>query len=192
MANLKPKRNHQPLGDTSMRIRMSIVVAILLMPACNLMAADQSMDGYWWEELNASFKLGWVTGFTKAMDQAGIVQTARCASEVPMYAKQYPGVDPKAIFQKLCASDDTDYDGITMGQFVAGIDAFYSDYRNKQLNVSSAIQYARDSVKGKPAQDLDAEVTLWRRCTAAYKSHPLPRSPQDIEIITKACTPDAK
>jgi len=174
-----------------MRTRITIV-AVLLVSACNLLAADQSMDGYWWEKLDASFKLGWVSGYAKAMDQAGIMQTARCASDLPMYAKEYPGVDPKVVFQKLCLSDTSDYDGITMGQFVAGIDAFYKDYRNKQLEVGYAIQYARDSIKGKSTQDLDAQVTVWRRCTAADKSHPLPRSPEDVDIISKACAVDAK
>lgn len=93
----------------------------------------------------------------------------------------------------MCLSDTQfDYDGITMGQFVDGIDAFYKDYRNKQLEVSWAVEYARDAIKGKPAQELEAEVALWRRCSAADKSHPMPRSPQDAAAISKACAPDAK
>jgi hypothetical protein len=175
-----------------MRTRITIVVAVLLVSVCSLRAADQSMDGYWWEKMDASFKLGWVSGYAKAMDLAGTLQIAKCASEVPLYAKEYPNVDPKVIFQKLCVSNDTDYDGITMGQFVAGIDAFYRDYRNKQLDVGYAIQYARDSIRGKPAQDLDAQVASWRRCTAADKSHPLPRSPEDVDVISKACAVDSK
>jgi hypothetical protein len=146
------------------------------------------MDGYQWDKLDASFKLGWVTGYTKAMDLAAIIQMSRCASEMPMYTKEYPNTVPKVIMQKLCLSDTKfDYDGITMGQFVAGMDAFYRDYRNKQLEVGNAIEYARDSIRGKPAQDLDAEVTSWRRCTAAFNSHSVPRSSEDMEIIKKAC-----
>jgi hypothetical protein len=184
------KMGHQVFGDTPVRTRITIV-AVLLVSASKLLAADQSMDGYWWEKLDVSFKLGWVSGYTKAMDQAAMTQTMRCASDMPIYAKEYPGVDSKVIFQKLCLSD-SDYDGITMGQFVEGIDAFYKDYRNRQLEVGYAIQYARDSIKGKPTQDLDAQVALWRRCTAADKSHPLPRSPEDVNIISKACAADAK
>ena len=177
-----------------MRTRISIVVTVLLVSACNLLAADQSLDGYWWEKLDASFKLGWVSGYTKAMDLAGTLQLGRCASEMPMYAKEYPNTDQKVIMEKLCLNqnDNLNYDGITMGQFVAGIDAFYMDYRNKQLEVTSAIEYARDSIRGKPAQDLDAEVTSWRRCAAAFNSHPVPRRSEDMEIIKKACAVDAK
>lgn len=176
-----------------MHTRTTIVVAVLLVSACNLLAADQSLDGYWWEKRDASFKLGWVSGYVKAMDLAGMIQMAKCASEIPMYAKQFPNVDAKVIMQKMCLSDTQfDYGDITMGQFVAGIDAFYSDYRNKQLDVGYAIQYARDSIRGKSTQDLDAEVASWRRCTAADESHPLPRSPEDVDIINKACAVDSK
>jgi hypothetical protein len=172
-----------------MHTRITIVVAVLLVSASNLVAADQSSDGYWWERWDGSFKLGWVSGYVKAMDLAGSIQLAKCASEIPMYTKEFPKADPKVIMEKLCLNpnDNLNYDGITMGQFVAGIDAFYRDYRNKQLEVTSAIEYARDSIRGKSAQDLDAEVTEWRRCTAADKSHPLPRSAEDMKIISAAC-----
>jgi hypothetical protein len=176
-----------------MRTRITIVIAVFLVSACKLLAADQSTDGYWWEKWDASFKVGWVSGYVKAMDLAGVIQMAQCASEIPMYAKEYPNVDPRVIMQKMCLSDKQfDYESITMGQFVAGIDAFYRDYRNKQLDVGSAIQYARDSIRGKPTQDLDAQVASWRRCAAADKSHPLPRSPEDVDIISKACAVDSK
>ena len=155
-------------------------------------ATDNSnMDGYSWEKLNASFKLGWVSGYAKAMDLAGSIQMSTCASNMPLYVKEFPNTDPKIIMQKMCLSDKTfDYDGVAMGQFVDGMDAFYKDYRNKQLEVGWAIQYARDSIKGRPAQELDSEVALWRRCSAADKSHPMPRSDADAAIISKACTPD--
>ncbi|MGD1064592.1 MAG: hypothetical protein ABR860_15140 [Terracidiphilus sp.] len=168
-------------------------VGALLVPSTSLAADKTNLDGYWWEKMDASFKLGWVSGYAQAMDLAGSIQMATCASNMPLYVKEYPNTDPKVILQKMCLSDTQfDYDGISMGQFVDGVDAFYKDYRNKQLEVGLAIQYARDSIKGKPAQDLDAEVTLWRRCSAADKSHPMPRSPEDAALITKACTPDAK
>jgi hypothetical protein len=108
-----------------------------------------------------------------------------------MYAKQFPNIYPKVILQKMCLSDNQfDYDSISMGQFVDGMNIFYKDCRNKQLEAGLAIQYTRDSIKGKPAQELETEVTMWRRCAAADKSHPMPRSDADAAIISKACTPD--
>jgi hypothetical protein len=63
------------------------------------------------------------------------------------------------------------------------MDTFFKDYRNKQLEVVWAIEYVRDSIKGGPAQELDSQVTVWRRCSAATKTG-------DTAQITKACTPD--
>jgi hypothetical protein len=172
-----------------MKYLLVFVAAVALIAPNAPSAAD--MDGYWWEKLDGSFKLGWVSGYAKAMDLAGTIQMSTCASNLPLYVKEFPNTDPKVILQKICLSDTQfDYDSISMGQFVSGMDAFYKDYRNKQLEVSWAIQYARDAIKGKPAQELDAEVALWRRCSAADKSHPMPRSSEDAAQISKACTPD--
>ena len=178
----------------SMESFLVFVAAVTLLAPNTTSAADKTdLDGYWWAKLDSSFKLGWVSGYAKAMDLAGTIQASTCASNLPLYAKEFPNADPKVILQRMCLSDTQfDYDAIAMGQFVDGMDAFYGDYRNKQLEVGWAIQYARDSIKGRPAQDLDAEVVLWRRCSAAIKSHPMPRSSEDAALISKACTPDAK
>jgi hypothetical protein len=169
-----------------------VALVVLVVPNSPLAADKTDLDGYWWEKLDASFKLGWVSGYAKAMDLAGTIQMSTCASSMPMYVKEFPSTDPKVILQKMCLSDTQfNYGSISMGQFVEGMNAFYKDYRNKHLEVGWAIQYSRDSIKGKPAQELDAEVTLWRRCSAADKSHPMPRSSEDAAQISKACTPDS-
>ena len=177
-----------------MKSLLVLVAAVaLLLPNAQLAADKTDLDGYWWEKLDTSFKLGWVSGYAKAMDLAATIQMSTCASNMPLYAKEFPNTDPKVILQKMCLSDTQfDYDVIPMGQLVDGMDAFYKDYRNKQLGVGWAIQYARDSIKGKPAQELDAEIALWRRCSAADKSHPMPRSSEDAALISKACKPDAQ
>jgi hypothetical protein len=64
------------------------------------------------------------------------------------------------------------------------MDSFYRDYRNKQISVGWAIGYVRDEIKGKPAGELEAEVTMWRRCSAAYEAG-------DTEQMKKTCTPEA-
>lgn len=159
-----------------------VVTFLLSVPF--LLAADRpEQDGYWWASMTPAFKLGWVSGYAQAMDMAGIYAMGRCAAELPMYSEKYPAVDSKQLWQTLCSTDEFDYDGITMGQFVEGIDAFYKDYRNKQLSVTQAIEYARDEIKGKPAKDLETKLTQWRQCNAAYKSG-------DTEQMKKACSPE--
>lgn len=164
--------------------RFFAVTATLMLCSCALAAADKPLDGIWWLQMSPAFKLGWVSGYAKAMDLAGTLQMTTCAAEMPMYQKQFPDVGAKEILQKMCLSNKTfDYDGITMGQFVDGMDTVFKDYRNKQLEVGWAIQYVRDEIKGKPAQELEAEVVIWRRCSAAMQTG-------NPDQISRACTPD--
>lgn len=150
-----------------------------------------NFNGYWWSGMTPSYKLGWVSGYAMAMDSAASLQMGTCMANMPLYRKEWPNADPKVVLQKMCLSEtQLDFDGIAMGQFADGIDSFYSDYRNKQLDINWAIQYARDAIKGKPASELDAELALWRGCSAAEQSHPMPRSSEDAAEIAKACTPE--
>jgi hypothetical protein len=167
------------------RFAVGLFVLFLLVGNGSGQQQQQQFNGYWWAGLNPSFKLGWVSGYAKAMDFAGTVQMGTCAANMPMYRKEFPNTDPKVLVQKMCLSDTQfNYDGIAMGQFVDGIDAFYRDFRNKQLETGWAIEYVRDEVKGKPASELDTKVNLWRRCTAAMQTG-------DKDKIDKACTPES-
>lgn len=152
-----------------------------------VVAPDQGRpkwDGTWWQSTTPGFKLGWVTGYGMAMDSAAASKMGACLPSIPLYRDKYPDADPKDFVQKLCFSDSSlDYDGIAMGQFVDGIDDFYRDYRNRQISVGWAIEYVRDAIKGKPAGELESEVVMWRRCSAAYESG-------DTEQMKTACTPE--
>jgi len=160
-------------------------VVIVLLCSYSLPATEKpKFDGYWWGGMTPTFKLGWVQGWAQAMDLAFSASMGTCLGNIPMYQKQFPNIDAKQLVQKFCLDNSTyDFDGIAMGQFVDGIDTFYKDFRNKQIEIGWAIQYVRDQVKGKSAQDLEAEVTLWRRCTAAIHTG-------NSEQIGKACSPD--
>jgi hypothetical protein len=167
-------------------VKRSLVFVVFLGLCSSVLAADkQEWNGYWWASMTPSFKLGWVSGYAKAMDFAGVSAIAKCAGNMSIYKDRFPNIPPKDLFQNMCgdSNKDFDYDGISIGQFVDGMDTFYKDYRKKQLEVGWAIQYVRDEIRGKSSQELDAEITLWRRCSAAYQTG-------DTEQITKACTPN--
>ena len=52
-----------------MKSLLVLVAAVaLLLPNAQLAADKTDLDGYWWEKLDTSFKLGWVSGYAKAMD----------------------------------------------------------------------------------------------------------------------------
>src|SRR5437588_9212736 len=94
---------------------------------------------------------------------------------------KWPSLKVQDVQRRFCLSDD-DFDGITMGQFVDGVDAFYKDYKNKQLAITWALEYVRDEIKGKPSAELTAKLEMWRRCQAAYLSG-------DTQRTVDACKP---
>lgn len=162
-----------------------VIVALLFVCPCLFAGDKPSNDGVWWQGMSPGYKLGWVSGYTKAMETAGALQLVTCAETLPFYSQKYPSVPAKELFERLCSTSNGtyDYDGITMGQFVDGVDAFYKDFRNRQIEVDSAIEYVRDQVKGKPPQELDSKLNMLRRCTAASQTG-------DTEQIKKACIAD--
>ena len=56
-----------------------------------------------------------------------------------------------------------DYGGFRAGQWREGVDEFYKDYRNKGLDIELAMHYVQGQLHGKPAKELEEEVTGWRR-----------------------------
>lgn len=136
-------------------------------------------DGYWWAGNNQSFKQGYVWGYVSATDDAYGKDLAHCLVLVDMMKDKYPGQD---LYEKMCLEPGkgSDFDGITMGQFVDGVDEFYKDFRNEQLDVSWALQYARDQIRGKSAKELETELTSWRVCQLAH-------STGDSKKILDAC-----
>ena len=94
--------------NVSVRMKplLAFVAAVALFAPDAALAADKNdWDGYWWDTSDAGFKLGWVSGYAKAMDFAGSISITTCALNMPLYVKEYPGVDQKVMFQKLCLSD---------------------------------------------------------------------------------------
>ena len=73
-------------------------------------------------------------------------------------------------WKDMCLNDKTyDFGGISMGQYVDGVDVFYRDYRHRNLEISFALDYVRDSVRGKSQQELDAEVAEWQKIETGVK-----------------------
>src|SRR5438309_10962435 len=99
--------------------RFIMLAATCLLCTCAVFAADKpTLDGYWWSQMSPAFKLGWVTGYAKAMDSAASLQMGECLADLPMYQKQFPNLDAKEIVKRMCLSNTAlNYDGITMGQF---------------------------------------------------------------------------
>ena len=121
-------------------------------------------DGPWWKSLTPAFKLGYVSGYARGTELANVANTAGCLalwSESKVIKTAY-------TFEqwKLLCLPANDFDGVKMGQFLDGVDSFYSDFRNQKIEFGSAIEYVRDEIKGKPPAELEADLAHLRKCYA--------------------------
>jgi hypothetical protein len=155
-------------GGMKMTSRAALTVLLLLSLGTRAgTGEEQKHNGYWWEDTNRSFKLGFVTGFAMAGNSAGDMLVFECL------ANKHGGVLPTKAPPKeeliACSQEPVptafDYSQILLGQLADGIDEFYNDFRNKNVPASLAIRYVRDQLKGKPAKELEDELTAWRKVT---------------------------
>ncbi len=151
-----------------MKSRIALTILLLLSLGTEAgIGEEQKHNGYWWEDKNESFKLGFVTGYAMAGNNAGDMLAFECL------ANKHGGVLPQKAPPKeeliACSQESVpaafDYSQVLIGQLADGIDEFYKDFRNKNVPVSLAIRYVRDQLKGKPAKELEDELTAWRKVT---------------------------
>ena len=69
---------------------------------------------------------------------------------------------------KACTSNarSFDFESITVGQFLDGMNAFYKDFRNLQVPLTMAMRLVRDEVRGRTQEDVQKELDSWRQCVA--------------------------
>jgi hypothetical protein len=110
-------------------------------------------NGFWWVNSSDQFKIGFVTGFAIAMTQLYDAGSFACLVEKGDEA------------MKACIKTKVlpfDYTKIRLGQLSEGVDEFYKDFRNKGIDITHAMVYVRDELKGKSANELEEELSQMR------------------------------
>ena len=123
----------------------------------------KSHEGYWWADKSDSAKVHFVAGYIEAMTRIqdelwmGCIGT-KSGGTVP--AK----VPPDEVLE-ACGQTVTRYNfgNIRFGQMSEGVDAFYKDFRNKNININLAMNYVRDQLKGKSDKELEETLAGYRR-----------------------------
>jgi hypothetical protein len=62
-------------------------------------------------------------------------------------------------------ADELNFYGVTFGQYVEGLNAFYQDYRNKRIQINFAIMYVRDDARGGSKDDMQSRLEGMRKAT---------------------------
>ena len=127
--------------------------------------SPQKHDGYWWASHSLDFRVGFVSGYTIAMNRAVDIDLFKCLvdKKTGKVAEQYSG--EKACLESSRA-EATDFSGFRAGQWSDGIDEFYKDFRNRGLDIDLAFLYVKGQLRGKSAKELEEEATRWRRAAA--------------------------
>ena len=59
-----------------------------------------------------------------------------------------------------------DFGNIPFGQLMDGVDEFYTDFRNKHVDIADAMTYVRDKLKGKSPAVLEQQLKEFHSVTA--------------------------
>jgi hypothetical protein len=145
-----------------MRFSMILAVLLIIVPVPMRSDSVKAHNRIWWNELDLDTKHSFVAGYGEGIDRADwLVEQAIRVGQLKVMESPDP-VTPHLKFYN-----------ITYGQFAEGLDAFYADYRNKQINFNVAILYIRDQIQGVPQKDLDVRLEHMRQATtqADYDEH---------------------
>jgi hypothetical protein len=147
--------------------KLFVIVSLVLLGTAVARGEDRPLNGYWWTASSSDLKVGFVSGFAYAMvyvhDATFVQCMAHTATQKGLPVEQYPGDE---LWEK-CAKDPklapSDFSGIPIGQLVDGVDEFYKDFRNKDIDIKYALVYVRDELKGKKSpEELDRMLKGFR------------------------------
>jgi hypothetical protein len=168
----------------------------MLLTAAFGQSTNASPSGHDWNTYSENLKTGYLLGFINGTSFGAFREVNLCfqlttisldiINKADDFFKQwkgkYPEVVTTATSQMLSQADrpefkqdfclkslNSGFEKITVGQFLSGVNAFYSDYRNQSIPVNYAIQYVRDDINGKSPAELNADLLLERKCIADPK-----------------------
>jgi hypothetical protein len=143
-----------------MRLTIALVGLFLLMPITGRSDSLNTHDGVWWDGLEPYPKTMFVVGYVDGISRAdALLEQTLSVKKMTLEAAPYKA--PLTSFLKFYR--------ITYKQFVDGLNVFYSDYRNKQIDFDIAILYIRDQIQGTPQKELDSRLDDMRQGAASPK-----------------------
>jgi hypothetical protein len=108
-------------------------------------------DGNWWKGLASLAKYGYVVGYADGSEKADATWAdGECKTLVT--AKYLAAVQKQ-----------NDYSGITIGQYVEGVDQFYKDFRNTRILETDAMMIVKWQISGADQNVIDESLQTLRK-----------------------------
>ena len=154
-----------------MKLKKTLIFCILIFSIIFISEASAEIkdvledDGTDWTNPNLtdSWRLAYVNGFIAGVSVVGnrfCVVGDSIKSEVD-----------KAFYNKTL--NEIDLSGITIGQIMEGIDAFYNDFSNRRIKIVDSIYVVKMQIKGEDPELIDSQIRY------------LKMQPIDLEISKK-------
>ena len=130
---------------------LAFSAALIANPSFGQDSTQSRTDGNWWKGLNVLAKAGYVIGYADGSAKADASwASGLCRKQVP--AKYMTAV------QK-----GNDYSGITIGQYVDGVDQFYKDFRNTRILATDAMMIVKMQISGVRQKEIDDDLQTIRQ-----------------------------
>jgi hypothetical protein len=127
-------------------------------------------NGNWWLAQSSSDRVIYIIGFFDGVEFE--LDQARMLLKNPYQALLYPQPCDEACIKlrldqaftnwKRLQEQYEEFDGVTAGQLVAGVDAMVSDYRNRGIAIKDILGVVMWSIKGVKQDVIDGRITYLR------------------------------
>jgi len=132
-------------------------VSFCLIPVSSI--AEQTKNGYWWNELNKEQKLFFLFGYHTALEDTyqgfWIGSLVKFMEENPDASKAIPEgwfKYAKAVYNYYIEYEQLA--GFQYRQIIDGIDTFYNDFRNKTIDITDAIKVVAMQLHNRPEEEI--------------------------------------
>jgi len=140
------------------KLLVSLIITFFMFGSFNtLIAEDNRRDGNWWRDQDRLTRSVYIIGFFDGMDLGKNFSYWKFANKKEMnscigkVAESYNEYSAKY------------FKNVTNTQLVDGLDSFYADFRNRNIQVADAVWLVVNSIAGTPQEKLDSMIENWRR-----------------------------
>ena len=162
-----------------------MLIASIVVASSASGAGSEARDGSFWAELPENQKLTYVVGFMDGAEAvhekddlidfyALALQTEKKTEGAYMLA-QFVQSEAHARLASIQVLNS-----IKVGQYKDGLNAFYSDYRNRLIHISHAFFLVAESAKGTPADEIEKQAMAFRKKDAADTPSTDSRGPEHL------------
>lgn len=140
------------------KLLLLLLLFLIIHPAA-LAQTSPRRDGNAWRDLQDDWKTFMITGLFEGIKLGHNFSIWQAMSEAE------PG-KPNAVIASITQSYDKHHaflNNITVGQMVAGLDDFYSDYKNRSIMIRDAVWIVANIIHGTPKDKVDRLIENLRK-----------------------------